>query len=111
MNSLQREGDAVWMCVTQEQMQKCGAIEEDCEGVVNYGLGIAGVEVAAFFRELPDARFRISLRSKGAVNVALIAAQFGGGGHQCAGGCSLPGPFTSALQKICNSISQQRGKH
>lgn len=108
LNSLRREGDAVWMCVTQEQMLECGAIEEDCEGLVNYGLGIVGVEVAAFFRQLPDGRYRISLRSKGAVNVALIAARYGGGGHQCAGGCSLPGPFSSALEKICKSISQQR---
>ena len=108
LNSLKREGDAVWMCITQQQMEQVGAIEEDCEGLVNYGLSIAGVEVAAFFRELPDGRFRISLRSKGQVNVALIAAQFGGGGHQCAGGCSLPGPFSSALAKICKSISQQR---
>ncbi len=108
LNSLQREGDAVWMVVTQEQMQQCGAIEEDCEGLVNYGLGIAGVEVAAFFRELPGGRYRVSLRSKGGVNVALIAAQFGGGGHQCAGGCSLGGPLDSALGKITGSIARHR---
>jgi bifunctional oligoribonuclease and PAP phosphatase NrnA len=108
LGSLQRVDDAVWMVVTQQQMQQCGAIEEDCEGLVNYGLGIAGVEVAAFFRELPDGRYRVSLRSKGGVNVALIAAQFGGGGHQCAGGCSLPGPLILALEKITGSIARQR---
>jgi phosphoesterase RecJ-like protein len=108
LNSLRRDGDALWMLVTQQQMQQCGAIEEDCEGLVNYGLGIAGVEVAAFFRELPDGRYRVSLRSKGGVNVALIAAQFGGGGHQCAGGCSLDGPFNAALEKITGSIARHR---
>ena len=108
LDSLQREGDMVWMTVTQGQMQQCNALEEDCEGLVNYGLGIAGVEVAAFFRELPDGRYRISLRSKGGVNVALIAAQFGGGGHQCAAGCSLPGPFSAALDMIATNIGKQR---
>ena len=108
LNSLHREGDMVWMSVTQEQMQQCRALEEDCEGLVNYGLGIAGVEVAAFFRQLPDSRYRISLRSKGGVNVALIAAQFGGGGHQCAAGCSLPGPLEVALEKMAGNISRQR---
>jgi bifunctional oligoribonuclease and PAP phosphatase NrnA len=108
LGSLQREQDMVWMVISQEQMQKCGAIEEDCEGLVNYGLGIVEVEVAAFFRELPGGRYRVSLRSKGGVNVALIAAQYGGGGHQCAGGCSLPGPFASALEKITHSIARQR---
>ena len=53
---------------------------------------IQGVEVALFFRELPDGRYRISLRSKGKVNVAAIAERLGGGGHQCASGCSLDGP-------------------
>lgn len=109
LGSLKRDMDLVWMTVTQEQMRQCGAIEEDCEGLVNYGLGIAGVEVAAFFRELPDGRYRISLRSKGDVNVAEIAAQFGGGGHECAGGCSLPGPLASALEKITTNIARQRG--
>jgi phosphoesterase RecJ-like protein len=108
LGSLHREGDAVWMTVTQEQMRACGAIEEDCEGLVNYGLGIAGVEVAAFFRELPDGRYRVSLRSKGGMNVANVASEFGGGGHACAGGCSLPGPFASALENITRSIARQR---
>jgi phosphoesterase RecJ-like protein len=108
LGSLQRHGDAVWMAVTQEQMRQVGAIEEDCEGLVNYGLGIAGVEVAAFFRELPDGRYRVSLRSKGGVNVANIASEFGGGGHECAGGCSVPGPLASALEKINASVARQR---
>lgn len=110
LGSLHRDGDAVWMTVTQEQMRDCGAIEEDCEGLVNYGLGIAGVEVAAFFRELPDGRYRVSLRSKGGVNVAHIASEFGGGGHECAGGCSLPGPFSSALENITCRIAKQRAR-
>ena len=59
-----------WIWVTQEQMQRFGAREEDCEGLVNYALSMADVQVAIFFRELPDRRYRISLRSKGDVNVS-----------------------------------------
>ena len=75
-------------------MEHVGAKEEDCEGLVNYALSIQDVEVAVFFRELPDGRFRVSLRSKGQIDVAAVAEQFGGGGHACASGCSIDGPLT-----------------
>src|SRR5262249_29746985 len=88
LSALQREGPLTWIWVTQEQMERAGAKEEDCEGLVNYALSIGDVEVAGFFRELPDGRFRVSLRSKGKLDVAHIAEEFGGGGHACASGCS-----------------------
>src|SRR6266567_3675568 len=62
LSALQREGPLAWIWVTQEQMERTGAKEEDCEGLVNYALAIGDVEVAVFFRELPDRRFRVSLR-------------------------------------------------
>src|SRR5438477_451809 len=76
------------------------AREEDCEGLVNYALAIQDVEVAAFFRELPDGHFRLSLRSKGQWNVAAVAEHFGGGGHQCASGCSIDGPLPTATARV-----------
>ena len=81
-------------------MERCGALDEDCEGLVNYALAIRDVEVAVFLRELPDGRYRASLRSKGEVNVAKLAESFGGGGHQCASGCSLDGPLQAAVDRL-----------
>jgi bifunctional oligoribonuclease and PAP phosphatase NrnA len=100
LSNLHREGPLAWIWVTQEQMERFGAREEDCEGLVNYALSIQDVEVAAFFRELPDGRYRVSLRSKGALNVAAAAESFGGGGHACASGCSLDGPLTVAVARV-----------
>jgi bifunctional oligoribonuclease and PAP phosphatase NrnA len=100
LSKLQREGPLGWISVSQEQMERCQAREEDCEGLVNYALSIHDVEVAAFFRELPDGRFRVSLRSKGGYDVAAIAQRFGGGGHRCASGCSLDGPLSAAAAAI-----------
>jgi phosphoesterase RecJ-like protein len=76
------------------------ATEEDCEGIVNFAAAISGVEAAAFLRELPERRIRLSLRSKGSVNVAAIAEKLGGGGHGNAAGCTLEGPLPRALQEI-----------
>ena len=100
LSNLHREGALAWMFVSREELERAGALDEDAEGLVNYALGIAGVEVAVFFRELADQRFRVSLRSKGAVNVAGIAEDFGGGGHECASGCSVDGPLSVAAERV-----------
>ncbi|HZP64330.1 MAG TPA: bifunctional oligoribonuclease/PAP phosphatase NrnA [Terriglobales bacterium] len=104
LSNLHREGALAWIWVTREQMQAVGAKEEDCEGLVNYALSIYDVEVAAFFRELPDGRFRVSLRSKGKLNVSTVAEHFGGGGHQCASGCSLDGPLAIAVSHVVDQL-------
>jgi bifunctional oligoribonuclease and PAP phosphatase NrnA len=104
LSALQREGRLAWIWATQEQMERTGAKEEDCEGLVNYALSIGDVEVAVFFRELPDGRFRVSLRSKGKLDVASIAEEFGGGGHACASGCSVDGPLHAAVESVLGKI-------
>ena len=104
LGHLQQQGDLGWMYVTRADMHAAEASEEDCEGLVNYALSILGVEVAIFIRELTDGRFRVSLRSKGSVNVATIAKKFGGGGHDCASGCALEGPLESVKQRILSEF-------
>ncbi len=100
LSNLRREGRIAWMWVTHDDMLRTNAAEEDCEGIVNYAIAIAGVDVAIFLRELSNHRVRLSLRSKGEVNVARIAERFGGGGHQHASGCTLDGPLPDASEMI-----------
>jgi len=104
LSNLHREGSLAWIWVTCEQMERAGAREEDCEGLVNYVLSIQDVEVAVFFREMPNAGFRVSLRSKGQLNVAEVAARFGGGGHECASGCSVEGPLAMAVARVVEQL-------
>jgi len=104
LSNLHREGALAWVWVTHEQMERAEAREEDCEGLVNYALSIQDVEVAAFFRELPNGSFRVSLRSKGQLNVAEVATQFGGGGHVCASGCSVEGPLAVAIARVVEQL-------
>jgi phosphoesterase RecJ-like protein len=104
LSNLKREGRIAWLSITPQDMTRAGAAEEDCEGIVNYALGVAGVEAAAFFRELPESRIRVSLRSKGAINIATIAEHFGGGGHEFAAGCLVDGPLPAAVELILAEI-------
>lgn len=107
LSNLHREGSLAWMHVDRAAMEACQASEEDCEGLVNYAVAIQGIEVALFFREQPDGRFRVSLRSKGGVNVALVAEALGGGGHSCASGCAAEGPLAVAVEQV---IAQLRSR-
>jgi len=88
-------------------MLRANAVVEDCEGIVNYLIGLEGVEAAVFLRELPSgAEFRLSLRSKGTVDVAQVAERFGGGGHRNASGCTLKGSLDSAIGRIVSELQQ-----
>lgn len=107
LSSLKRDGRIAWMWVTHEDMLRARAAEEDCEGLVNYAIGISGVEVAVFLRELDNHRVRLSIRSKSAVNVAHIAEKFGGGGHAHASGCTVEGPLPMAMESILGVLRQQ----
>jgi phosphoesterase RecJ-like protein len=104
LTHMHREGPLAWIWVTREQMERLGAREEDCEGLVNYALSMGDVQVAIFFRELPDRRYRVSLRSKGEINVSTVAEHFGGGGHKCASGFSLEGPLAVAVSRVVDRL-------
>jgi len=106
--NLHREGALTWIWVTQEQMERFGAREEDCEGLANYALSIGDVQVAIFFREQTDGRWRVSLRSKGEVDVSTVAENFGGGGHKCASGCSVDGPIGVAISKVIDRLRTEK---
>ncbi len=108
LSTLHREGRIAWLWVTHEDMLRSEAAEEDCEGIVNYAIAIAGVEVAVLLRELQDHRIRLSMRSKGKVNVAQVAEGFGGGGHANASGCTLPGPLAEATHSIVETLRNLR---
>ena len=96
LRNLHREGRLAWLWITHEDMVRSCAAEEDCEGIANYALSIAGVEAAAFLREGTENRDSRSLRSKGRINVAAIAERLDGGGHENASGCTLAGPLGRA---------------
>jgi phosphoesterase RecJ-like protein len=104
LSNIQIDGVVAWSLVTEEEMARAGATVEDCEGVVNYLIGILGVQAAVFMRECagPDGapQYRLSLRSKGQIDVAHVAERLGGGGHRNASGCTIDGPMESATRRI-----------
>jgi bifunctional oligoribonuclease and PAP phosphatase NrnA len=104
LSNLHCDGPISWMHISDNDMRSSGATAEDCEGLVNWALGMEGIEAAAFFREIPGSQYRVSLRSKGNVDVSQIAKSFGGGGHTCASGHEIDGPLEAACEKVIGAL-------
>ena len=105
LTNMRQQGEVAWSTVTQAEIDSALASAEDCEGVVNYLIGMAGVRAAVFLREVaPGEQFRLSLRSKGGIDVAAVAEGFGGGGHRNASGCTMQGPLQAASDSVVRAL-------
>ena len=105
LTNLQIDDAVCWSCVTLAEMERVGASVEDCEGVVNHLIGIAGIDAAVFLRELRGhAQFRLSMRSRGTLDVSSIAERFGGGGHKSASGCTMDGSLSEVTERIVDQL-------
>jgi phosphoesterase RecJ-like protein len=90
-------------------LQQTGARLDETEGFVNFASSVDGVLVAALFRELEPQATRVSLRSPGRVDVARLAAEFGGGGHPNAAGLSLRADLATARARVVESALRHLG--
>lgn len=99
-------GRVAWISVTQENLRAFGAAEEVSEGFISYPRSIAGVEVAVFLREERRGKVKLSLRSRGTVDVAAIAGLFAGGGHHNAAGATLEGTLEEARARVLREVER-----
>lgn len=76
--------------------ERAQALDEDTEGFVNEMLFIDSVEIAGILRHPQPGKVRCSIRSRHGIDVAAVAREFGGGGHQNAAGCMLDMPLEEA---------------
>ena len=103
-------GQAAMAYVTQEMLTREGAAMEETEGVVETLRNIKGVEIAAFVKEREANLIKVSMRAKTTGNVAEIAAEFGGGGHIKAAGCTFRTTLNEACDKLKNVIEESLRK-
>jgi phosphoesterase RecJ-like protein len=82
--------------LTPEMFARAGASPGDSEGLIDTPRSIAGVEAVALFRRIGDGEWKVSLRSRGEVDVQRVALAEGGGGHKNAAGCRFRGALAEA---------------
>ncbi len=79
--------------VTAETYERTGTAAHDTENFVNYPMLMDDIKISVLFRQIENGAWKISLRSKGVIDIASVAADFGGGGHRNAAGCILYAPL------------------
>ena len=82
-----------------------GGTYDDTEGLINLPLTVKEIQASVFFKALSASSYRVSLRSKGAIDVASVARRFGGGGHRNAAGCTVPGDYATARAAVLEAIA------
>lgn len=98
-------GELIWTELTQAALSSCGAEVSEAEGLVNFLLGTEGSRAAALLYQ-DSTGWRVSLRSMGEeVDVAAVAAVFGGGGHPRAAGCHI-GPDAAAKDRFLTKVGE-----
>lgn len=89
-----------YIVLSRDMMKSVGADGEDTSDIINGILTIEGTRLALLFKEMPDGRTKLSLRSKGAIDVNRLAAELGGGGHRNASGAVMPMPLSQAVETV-----------
>jgi len=105
------EGRVALLSITRRTMEELGGTNDDLEGLINFPLTVKDIEAVAFFKELGDNDWRVSLRSKGNVDTGAIARQFQGGGHTNAAGCSAAGSLDAVQETfgvlLANAVARK----
>jgi len=99
-------GRVALLTVTQALVRDLAGTYDDTEGLINFPLTVKDVQAVAFFKEMGPGDWRVSLRSKGAVDTGRIAKQFGGGGHLNASGCGWQGSIDEGHAVFARLLAQ-----
>jgi len=95
-----------WSVLTLKDFAQTGTTDEDTENFVNFLRAVDGTKVAVLFREIEPRHIKVSFRSKGGIDVAAIARQFGGGGHPAAAGCRVRQSLRSTIKAVLGVVQK-----
>ena len=101
------EGRITSIRLTQKDFADCGALSEDAEIIVNYGLDVLGVRMCVFAREQADGSIKLSLRAVEPHKVSTVAQSFGGGGHAQAAGATVQLPLDEAIDRVVARMKEE----
>lgn len=94
------ENGVCWSTLFRADYEELGATDADTEGVIGLLRSVGGAKVAIVFKEQEGGRIKVNFRSKDSTDVAAVAAQFGGGGHRAAAGCTVTGSLDDVRTRV-----------
>lgn len=100
-------GQVATLCLDDALMAACGATGDDTDGLINFPLTAKDVQAVVMFKEAGPERWRVSMRSKGEVDINAVARRYGGGGHKNASGCSATGSLDALIPAFQQQVLEQ----
>lgn len=97
-------GDIAVITMFKEYLESQNLKEIDTEDITTLTRSIQGIKMVLFFKEIAKDTYRVSLRSKGSANAAMIAEHFGGGGHRHAAGFTVSGKHKTLIRDIPKKV-------
>jgi len=94
------------LVITLEMFERSGAGPDAAEGIINFLMDVATVKVAVLYRQSGSQEWKVSLRSKGELDVAGLCEGFGGGGHKNAAGCRLSGSLAEVKKTVRENVAK-----
>ncbi len=111
LQSAQISDGVIWSAIPKTVFHKTNTSVTDTERLVEELRSVEGVEVAVLFKELDNGKIKVSLRSKGRVTVNGVARLFGGGGHEQAAGCVIPGELNEVTERVLSELNRHLYVH
>ncbi len=90
--------------MSKEDLEECKAMYEESDTIINIPLKSEAIKVSVFFKENEEGLLRCSMRSKGNIDVAVIAQHYGGGGHKTAAGFKSAYPLEKMKRKVLEKL-------
>ena len=100
------DGKIAWITLKHDEVNALGLEDYHPEGIISYARAIKGVEVGVLFREISPDVVKIGFRSKGDLDVSLLAAKFGGGGHKQASGAKQTGEIDEVINRVIDCTKE-----
>ena len=103
---LEDEGRLAVVRVDRAMAAAAGGTYEDTEGLINLPLTVKEIQAVVFFKEMDTHEYRVSMRSKGDIDVNAVAKRYGGGGHKNASGCTVRGAYAAVRAELTAALTQ-----
>lgn len=111
LNTMQLDhtGSVALLTMTHASAAAAGASYDDTDGIINFPLSVKDIQAVGFVKEA-EGEWRISMRSKGEIDVGAIARAHGGGGHKNAAGCSARGELEHVQARFLGLLVEAVGQ-
>ncbi len=98
-------GQVAILSITSQMLKETGSAADDTDGLIEFARDIAGVKVGVLIKEVDHSEIKVGFRSKdNRIDVSEVAAQFGGGGHRKASGCTIHGTLQNAKEQVVSIL-------